>query len=67
MDALNDERKTIIVSNPESDERLKERTNEQEKEKLIDAYVSMWWIAAGVIVLFVAVTVIVVLCVRLHQ
>ena len=64
MDSLDDEKKTIIVSNPESDERLKERTNEQEKEKLIDAYASMWWIAAGILVLFVAVVVIAVLCVR---
>lgn len=64
MDTLHEKKKTIIVSNPEPDERLKERTNEQETEKLINAYVSMWWIAAGIVILFVVATVIVMLCVR---
>ena len=63
MDSLNDGKKSIIVSNPESDERLKERTNEQEKENLIDAYVSMWWIVAAIVVVAVVITV---LCVRLY-
>ena len=64
MDTLDDEKKSTVL-NPELDERLKERANKQEREKLIDAYASMWWLAIGVLILFVAVTVFVMLCVRL--
>ena len=65
MDTLDDEKKSTVL-NPELDKRLKERANKQEKEKLIDAYASMWWLAIGVLILFVAVTVSVMLCVRLY-
>ena len=65
MDTLDDEKKSTVL-NPELDECLKERANKQEREKLIDAYVSIWWLAIGVVILFVAVTVSVMLCVRLY-